>query len=74
MNWEAVTDWADVVAVVLLAVGIGAVAGGLVTLGPVIVGVGVWVLVTGLALGGGSALVQWHTMSKRRDRPGVGGG
>lgn len=73
MNWNLLTDVADAAALLLLALGLGALAAGLI-LGPVIIGVGTWLAVTGLAVGAGSALVQWHNDPKRRDRPGAGGG
>lgn len=65
VNLDDLTTWLDLGGLLLIALGLGALAAGAL-LGPVVLGVGVWAAVTGLAVSAGSALVAWHNDRKRR--------
>jgi hypothetical protein len=75
---DALTDWLDLTALALTALGLGGLAGGWL-IGPTALGVGLWLLVTGLAALAGSVLIGWHNDPQRAPSwwPGVrraGGG
>lgn len=65
LNLDVLTTWLDLGGLLLIALGLGALAAGAL-LGPVVLGIGVWATVTGLAVSAGSALVAWHNDRKRR--------
>lgn len=64
MDRETVTDWLDLAALVMVAIGLGALAGGWL-IGPVVLGLGLWALVTGVSVLVGSVLVGWHNDPRR---------
>jgi len=59
VNVTVATDWIELVAMVLVALGLGAAAGA-VWLGPAVLGLGVWLFVTGVLLMAGSVGLTWH--------------
>jgi hypothetical protein len=61
---EYLTDLLDLAALLLVALGLGALAGGWL-IGPVVLGLGTWLLVTGVSLLAGSVLIGWHNAPQR---------
>lgn len=64
VNRETVTDWLDLAALVLVAIGLGALAGGW-WIGTAVLGLGLWALVTGVSMLVGSVLIGWHNDARR---------
>jgi hypothetical protein len=67
VNVAAATDWIELVVIVLVALGLGAAVGS-VWLGPAVLGLGVWLFVTGVLLMAGSVGLTWHNARNNSER------